>query len=97
MITKIHDHEDKIIAYVEWWQVGRSGFHKPYGEYVWIHDFWIHPSARKNPTWKYLTKEVMAAAQGAVYCYFTREKYGGRISIYTKEQFENFLSKSKGD
>lgn len=96
MISISKDENGKIIGYIEWWQVGRSGFHKPYGEYVWIKDMWIHEEYRHTYVFAELVEDVLANSHGANWCYFTHRKYNERMSrIFTREQFENLVRKAE--
>jgi len=95
MISVSKDDNDRIIGYIEWRQVGQSGFDKFQGEYVWINDFWIHEDHRNGGIFRQLVNAILFKAPDAKWCYFQREKYKGRMSkLYTREHFMNFSSKS---
>lgn len=94
MISKAHDENGKILGYIEYWQVGKSGFPKPYGEYVWIQDFWIHEANRGGSIFAQLVDDVLKRSVGAKFTYFIRGKYKDRISkLYTREQFQTLVEK----
>lgn len=96
MISLSHDDDERIVGYIEWWQVGQSGFHKPYGEYVWIKDMWIHENYRNTHVFSELVQDVLDRSHGAKWCYFAHRKYRGRISkLYTRQQFENLVRKAE--
>jgi hypothetical protein len=93
MISVSKDEDGKVIALIEWRQVAQSGFDKLRGEYVFINDLWIHPKFRHDMNiMRHLGLDIMEKSVGANYCYFTRKKYGGRMSkIYTREHFEKLF------
>ena len=93
MVTTVKNDDGYVVALLEWRQVGQSGFDKLYGEYVFINDLWIHPSKRGDKSiMKKLGLIIMQKSVGANYCYFTRKKYGGRMSkIYTRQHFERLF------
>ena len=95
MISTVDDNDKKIIGYCEWEQVGRSGFKKPFGEYVYVANIWIHPSFRDGrKIMKQLIDDVLSKSVGAEYCYFQRKKYHNRLSrLYSREDFEKLLMK----
>ena len=91
MISKLHDSNGKIIAYVEYWQVCKSGFHKPYGEYLWVHDAWIHEDERGNGLLRQMIEQVLFEHPEIQYGYWRREKYNDRQSkIMTRERFMKY-------
>lgn len=95
MVSTSHDGLGKIVGYIEWRQVGPSGFDKPFGEYVWIHDFWIHePERGQGYVFAELVNDVLEKSTGAKFAYFRRGKYNGRVSkVYTREHFERLVRK----
>lgn len=89
MVSTLNDDEDRVIGYIEYWQVGQSGRQKPFGEYVWIHYMWLHKSI-KNDRAKFLSlvKRARNKTNGAQWFYFNREKYFGRYSkTYSIKEF----------
>ena len=94
MISVSNDNEGKVIGYIEWRQVGQSGFDKLHGEYVWINDFWIHPDYRGGHVMVNLIEKILNIARQAKWCYFTRRKYDGRLSkLYSREKFMRLVDK----
>jgi len=95
MVTVVKDDDERVISYIEWVQVGQSGFDKLYGEFVYIRDFWIHPDFRGDKSiWLSLASQILRKSKGATHCYFQRRKYGGRVSkMYTREHFEKMVEK----
>lgn len=94
MITCSNDEDGKIIGYVEWRQVGQSGFDKLHGEYVWVNHFWIHPNYRGKHIMQDLAEKVLNIARQSKWCYFTRSKYNGRLSkLYGRNQFMKLVEK----
>lgn len=89
------DENDRVTAYIEYRQVGQSGFDKLYGEYVFINDFWITPDLRGDKgIFKSLVSRILRKCPDAIYCYFVRKKYGGRMSkIYKRDYFERLVNK----
>ena len=80
MISTSKDDQGRVIGLVEWRQVGQSGFDKFQGEYVWLQNLWIHPDFRGRNILHELIADVLTKAPEAQYGYFTREKYGHRMS-----------------
>src|SRR3990167_6646636 len=77
---------------MEVWQVGQSGLPKPFGEYAWINDIWIHEDYRHQGLIEQLAKKVCDKLPELKYWYFKRQKYGGRISkLYTVQQFKRHI------
>lgn len=94
MISTSKDNDGKVLAYIEWRLVGQSGFDKLNGEYVWINDFWIHEDYRNGYLFRDLVNKILFNAPNARWCYFTRQKYGGRKSrLYTRERFMKLSEK----
>jgi len=93
MISTSKDNEGRVIAYVEWRQVGQSGFDKLGGEYVWLQNLWIHEDYRGKKILQYLIADVLDKAPEAKYGYFTREKYGDRMSkSFKRESVERVVN-----
>ena len=94
MISVSKDDEGRVIGYIEWRQVGQSGFDKFRGEYVWVNDFWIHEDYRNGYVFIQLVNSILFKAQDAKWCYFRRGKYHGRVSkLYTREHFMKLSDK----
>ena len=94
MVNVAKDEQGKVIGWIEWRQVGQSGFDKHHGEYVWIGDLWIHQDYRNGDTMNKLIRQVLIRSGDSKYCYFTRQKYNGRLSkTYTREQFMKLIEK----
>lgn len=92
MISVSKDDSGKVIAYVEWRQVGQSGFDKLKGEYVWLQNLWIHPDHRGKGILQELITDVLTKAPDAQFGYFTREKYGHRMSkSFKRSSVENIV------
>ena len=88
MITSLKDEQGRVIAYAEWRLVGPSGYDMDNGEYVWLHDLWVHHDFERTKRINRIIDEIMRIAPGAKYCYFKRGKYGNRIKMFKKEQWE---------
>ena len=94
MVSVIHNENDYVIAWCEWRQVGPSGYDVQYGHYIWINELWVHPQHRNQHMISLITEKILFLAPQAKYCYFKREKYGGRMSkVYPRELFEKLASK----
>lgn len=94
MISVSKDIDGKVIGFIEWRQVGQSGFDKFQGEYVWIQEIWVHKDHRGTHVFYDLIDKVMTLATNANYAYFTHAKYNDRMSrLYTREQFEKLMRK----
>lgn len=91
MITKIPDEYGRIIAYIEWRQVAQSGIDKFHGEYIWINDLWVHPDYRHKGLIKQMIDTILYKAPDALFCYFKRSKYNGRIRLWKREAFERLV------
>jgi len=46
MIDVIHDDDGKVIAYVEWSLRNQEGLEDKWGEFIFIHDIWVHEKSR---------------------------------------------------
>lgn len=91
MVAKVHDSDDKIIAYLEYWQVGKSGLHKPYGEYMWVHDAWIHEDHRRKGLLRDMVEQELFLHPEIQYGYWRRHKYNERQSkVMTRERFMKY-------
>ena len=95
MISTYKDDGGRIVAYLEWKQVGQSGFDKLRGEYLWINDLWIHSDYKNH--WEIYRKfmnEALFKAMDAKWMYFTRKKYGMRVSkLYSREKIMKLLER----
>ena len=88
MVTSIKNNDGFVVAYIEAWPVGPSGFPKFEGEYLWVHDLWIHDTYRQNGMLQQLIWKMLGRVPYVEYGYWRRHKYNGRISkVYRKEQF----------
>lgn len=89
MISNCFDESGKVVAHVEWRQVGQSGFDKLQGEYVWLENLWIHEGYRGKGILQRLISDILEKAPDAKFAYFTREKYGKRMSrLFKRESVE---------
>lgn len=86
MISVSHDNYGRVIGYVEWRQVGPSGFEVFQGPYIWLQNLWIHQDYRGKTILKELIEDILLKAPDAKYGYFTREKYGHRMSKSFKRE-----------
>lgn len=94
MVSVSFDENDKIVGYIEWRQVAKSGFDKLGGEYIWINHFWIHPEYRHGRVFAELVEKILDLAPEAQQCYFKRSKYRGRMSkLYSREKFMKLVEK----
>lgn len=75
--------------------VGRSGFDKLNGEYLYIADFWIHDSHKNDwSIFRELMNDALFKALSAEWVYFQRKKYGGRQSKnYSRSQIMKLLDR----
>lgn len=88
MITSLKDDNGRIISYVEWRLVGKSGFDCMDGKYVWINDVWVHSEYRHANRLARMVDEVMRLVPHATHAYFKREKYKGRLKMFSKVFWE---------
>ena len=95
MISTFKDDDGRVVGYLEWRQVGQSGYDKFRGEYIWVNDLWIHPTYKNHwAIYRQMMNEVLFKAMDAKWLYFKREKYLGRVSkLYSREQLMNLLSR----
>ena len=91
MITKIPDEQGRIIAYIEFRQVAKSGIDKLQGEYIWINDLWVHPDYRNQGLIVQMIDTILYKAPDALFGYFKRSKYNGRIHIWKRKSFERLV------
>lgn len=94
MITVVKNNEQYVISYIEWKQVGQSGFDKFHGEYVWINDLWIHENHSYDwSIFRELIRGVFDKAVGAKEIYFKRMKYAGRLKSYSREKIMKLIDR----
>lgn len=95
MISTVKDDNDRVVAYLEWRQVGQSGIDKFRGEYLWINDLWIHPDYNSRwDVYRDLMNQTLFKAMDTKWMYFRRQKYGGRVSrLYSRERLMELLCK----
>jgi len=86
LISISKDNDGRVIGYIEWRQVGQSGFDKVCGEYVWLQNLWIHEQFRGKGILQELISDILMKAPDAKYGYFTREKYNHRMSKSFKRE-----------
>ena len=92
MVSTSKDIDGKVVGLVEWRQVGQSGFDKLGGEYVWLENLWIHDDFRGKGILQELIADILNRAPEALYAYFTREKYGNRMSrLFKRASVENIV------
>ena len=95
MISTIADWDKKIVGIVEWRQVAESGFDKPHGELIWVQNLWIHPDFRGKRVLEKLIADILISAPEAKWGYFTREKYGDRMSRRFSRKYVEALVKKE--
>jgi hypothetical protein len=88
MVVTLKDLEGKIIAYCEYKIVGPSGYEIDNGEYIWVNDLWIYEDYRGKNTFNRIIDEILRKVPQAKYGYFKRGKYGGRMKIFKRSQWE---------
>ena len=94
MLTHLKDYNGKIIGYIESWQVAQSGYPKERGEYLWVHDLWIHEGLRGKGLIKKLIGKMLLRVPEVKFGYWVREKYNGRKSrLYKREEFKRLLER----
>ena len=81
MIYKVHDKDDRVISYVVYYLLDKSGKFDPHGDYAYVEDIWVHKSMRfKHTMWKML--RTLIPRHSNKYIYWARGKYKDRIKIY---------------
>ena len=80
MISTVKNEDGYVVAHVEWKTVDHSGLETKYGDYVWLQNLWIHPNYRSKGLLQEMIATILSKAPQAQYGYFTREKYGHRMS-----------------
>lgn len=94
MITIVPDIDGKVVAYIEWRQVAKSGFDKLGGEYIWVNDLWVHEDYRNQGLIQQMIDRILCIAPEAEFCYFTRRKYNNRMSkLWKRKNFEMLVKK----
>jgi len=94
MVSVSKDNDGKVIGFLEWRQVGQSGFDKFRGEYLWINDLWIHSDYKNSwPIYRQMMNEALFKGIDVKFIYFKREKYEGRIKLYTRERIMKLLER----
>ena len=84
MIEVIKDEQGKIVSYIVWQLVDKQGHFNKDGKYVWVDDLWIHPDYRRNGNLRGFINKISEKAPQAEYCYFNRDKYNDKLSIYRR-------------
>lgn len=82
MISKLHNKDGFIYAYIEWQVVNKDGQYEDNGEYIYVQDLWIQENNRNKGIMKRLIGMVNRHkfSQNAKYVYWVREKYNDRVS-----------------
>jgi hypothetical protein len=95
MISVSKESDDKVIAYIEWRQVGQSGFDKFRGEFIYIAELWIHEEYHNQwHVYRELMNDIFRKAPQAKFVYFQRRKYDGKQSKnYTREQIMKLVQR----
>ena len=89
MISTLKTTDGFIEAYIEWRVVNDLGKMKENGEYIYVADLWIHPSARFKGAIKDLIVLIDQdeRSHNAHSVYWTNLKHKERITpTYTKER-----------
>jgi len=93
LITDIKNDNGYVLGYVEWRQVGPSGFDVFKGEYIYLCNLWIHPDHRGKGLLQELIAKILMTAPEAKYAYFEREKYNNRMSkLYKRGSVERVVN-----
>lgn len=89
MVTTCRDEDGKIVAFIEWGEVAKSGMPKLDGEYVYVRHVWCHRTVPISVALKTLVPKMdRLASPNVKWVYFARQKYYGRVSKrYTREEF----------
>lgn len=83
MVEVIHDDEGKIIAYIDMTLRDIYGNPDPIGEYMYIHEMWIHESIRYTKAWKQFLYNAIKEFPLLKYVYWVRRKHNGRSKTCT--------------
>jgi len=90
MVFTKEDQDGKVIAYAELRLVNETGAEQEKGIYVWIHDVWVHKSLRTRNKFNAILKDFINQGRDnfpwAEFTYWTRGKYGKRMSLYGREK-----------
>jgi hypothetical protein len=81
MIYKIHDKDDKVIAYVVYFQIDKNKTIDENGAYIYVEDVWVHKSIRFKDTMNKMLYGLLPLYNNK-YIYWQRCKYNDRISLY---------------
>ncbi len=88
MISCHKNVADFITAYIEWYILNKFGQFQENGEYLYIHDLWIHSSKRGTRVLNYLIHKIDThpVAYNCKWVYWSREKYNRLTRLFPRER-----------
>lgn len=97
MLETIRDNQGEIKAVCEWYIVDSQGHFDTQGKYIWIEQLEFSNSVNGdgNGYVKEFVKRITSLAPHCMYGYFRREKYNGRVRLYSRETWLNFANGGK--
>ncbi len=58
MVSVLDNQEGYLTAYIEWYVLNEHGQFQENGEFIYIHDTWIHPNKRRGKALKHLIQKI---------------------------------------
>ena len=58
MISVLKNQQEYVYSFIEWYVLNDNGQFQEDGEYLYIHDLWIHPHKRKGKSLKHLIQKI---------------------------------------
>lgn len=97
MLETIRDDKGEIRAVCEWYIVDSQGHFDVSGEYVWVEQFEFSNSVNGDGH-GYIKEFIGRIINLVPHCkfgYFRRNKYKGRVRLYTKSRWLKFVNGGK--
>ena len=88
MVTTIDNKDGYIAGFCEWYVLNEHGQFQENGDYIYIHEMWVHPDKRKNKALKHLIQKIDKDPLGykARWVYWHREKYHRLTKPFPRER-----------
>lgn len=94
MLELLKTNTGEIKAVCEWYLVDSLGHFDTQGKYVWIEQLEFSSSINGDGIGliKEFIKRICALVPQAQFGYFRREKYKGRVKLYTRHKWLKFAN-----
>ena len=88
MVSVLDNQEGFLTGYIEWYVLNEHGQFQENGDYIYIHEIWIHPLQRKKKALKHLIQKIDKDPLGytAKWVYWSREKYNRLTRPFPRER-----------